>query len=143
MSDFDGGVRILDLDGGLVLDLGAGGYAEGSVSEDTVTWRRVTIESPFVAGNFEVQAVEDATSYTLLVHIIGSTWAGVEQMRAALEAAVKVPFIFELRLDGVAYSYRASRADISAPRDAASVVNRRRDVVLSFPVQPNPTVRGI
>ena len=143
MSDFVGGVRILDLDAVEVLNLGTGGYAEGPLSEDGFTWRRAVISSPFVDGDFEVQAAKESGVRTLIVHVFGSTWAQVETRREALEAAVSVPFLLEVTLDGVVTTYRASRADVSSPQSASDVMNRRRDVTLYIPVQPNPTVTGI
>ncbi|MDR6861980.1 hypothetical protein [Phycicoccus sp. 3266] len=140
----EGIARIRDTAGLVVLEAGDGrnGYRLADFSDDEVRWDRKTVTSPWVDGDGEAgPARKQALSKTVAIRVKGATWAEVEQRKEALFDAVAGPFLLERVIEGVSYVWRASAADVSSPAvSAVDVLNRRRVVYLTVPVQPTPAI---
>jgi len=139
-------VRFRNSAGTLVLDLSSTGYemVEDGVNIGGRAWRRVTVSSPFVDGNHEVSSVLDSRTAEVTVRLIGSTWAAVQALYAALMAAVEASsWLLEVEIDGVSEVYRASPADSVAGTTTVEITHAFRTVSLTIPVQPTPYVTGI
>ena len=148
MSDFDVRVELCDLDGTLLVDLNDEtlGYELVSSSMPEEEWRTIVTESPYVDGDFTTGAEALAAGrFEAVVRVSGSSWAQVESRREALRAfwIGRPGFLVSVYREGVAFTYRARRPNVSAPVATIDLMNNRRVVALSFPVQPNPTVTGI
>ena len=105
--------------------------------------RRVTTDSPFVAGDFEVLAVPAAGTVQVVLTVTGSTWPEMmSNYRTARDWwRQSGSFLLDVTLEGETTRYLARRPDVSS--DAVAPIhlsNHRRTFVLSFPVQPNPVV---
>lgn len=150
MSQFSIDLSIRELDGTLILDLEdeANGYwvrAGGLPSED-VTWRRATAEpSPWMDGAVGTGLALDRQTVSVSVKVFGSTWPHVEQRVQQLIAAASTPqWLLSYGVEGVTKTWRAEAADVLlAPIEPIDIVNRRRFVLLTFPVQPSPAVTGL
>lgn len=145
MSDIvDANVRVLDLAGAEVLDLGAGGYGVGPVSFDGMTWRTVRATSPVMDGWVLTQAVKDGGTLTFTVRVGGSSWAQQETRRLALEDALsRFAYGLEVTAEGVTEVYRADPGDLSRGTLVASdIAACAKTYGVSVPCQPNPTVTG-
>lgn len=138
-------VQCLDSSGALVLDLETGGYEVVSLRIGDRTWRRVTVTSPWVDGDSEVQSTLASRQIDLVVRVRGTTWVQVEQRRAALESAVAdaPSWQFKESIEGVQRVWRAFRADMASEAAAVEVVNLARLVSVTIPVQPTPTTTGL
>lgn len=133
------GVALIDMDDDTA------GYELVSVGMPDEVWRRMTVTSPFVDGEFEVQAALAAGKLECIVRVKGDSWSQVEARRLALRAtwADSPEFLVRLTRSGVAVTYRARRPDVSGSVATIDRANNRRELLLSFPVQPNPTVTGV
>lgn len=124
----------------------ADGHRLAAVSRPGTKWRRRVTTSPVVDGRFEAGAVKDGDVLDLTARVKGSSWAQAETRMIALEeAAFEEPyFLLEVSLRGTSRTYRANRPDITpAEPEASDLRNCRLVSLLSFPIQPNPTVTGI
>jgi hypothetical protein len=136
------------LAGATLIDLHdhAGGYdVLAPVEFPDEAWSRLTVESPYVDGEFETAARLAGGRVSVGVLVEGVTWAQVETRRLAIRSAYLAhpSFLLDVTLEGVTQTFRANRPDVSslgvAPADMA---RKERRFTLSFPVQPNPTVTG-
>jgi hypothetical protein len=146
---FDIALNIRDLAGTLVLALEdeANGYyirGEGLPAEER-RWLRRETRSPFVDGATVDGATVDQTEVSVLVKVFGSTWAEVEaRFRALLDATTAPAWLLEQAVEGVSTVWRAGPVDVLTPPPAPiDFLNKRRYVVLTFPVQPTPAVSGV
>lgn len=104
---------------------------------------RIVTSSPFVKGNFEILAREDAGTLEVVLTVTGSTWP--EMMTNYRDACdwwrQAGSFHLDVTLKGETTRYLARRPDVaSEPVRPINLANNRRAFVLSFPVQPNPVV---
>jgi hypothetical protein len=145
---FDIALNIRDLAGTLVLALEdeANGYyirGEGLPAEER-RWLRRETRSPFVDGATVDGATVDQTEVSVLVKVFGSTWAEVEaRYRALLDATTAPAWLLEQTVEGVSTVWRAGPVDVLSEAHAIDFFNKRRFVVLTFPVQPTPAVSGV
>lgn len=149
MSQFDIGLNIRDLDGDLVLALEneAGGYwvRRGGMPTGERRWNRQEVTSPWADGAGLTGATVDQNVETLLVKVFGPSWVSVETRYEALKAATSsLSWLLEESIEGVSRVWRAGPVDVlPAPVEPVDILNKRRFVVLSFPVQPTPAVTGL
>jgi hypothetical protein len=148
MSDFEVSAKLMSLDGSTEIfdmsDLDAG-YGVIDVTPAEESMERGTSESPFVNGEFENWAKDTAGRYLVALRIKGATWAEVEGRRLALRTAYRsaTHYLLVVTLEGVTTTYRARRPDSSSGAIVSEkLLVKSREFVLSFPVQPNPTVTG-
>ena len=149
MAEFDIALNIRNLAGGLVLALEdeANGYwvrGGGLPAEERRNLRREA-RSPWVDGASDIGSTLDRTEVSVLVKVFGPTWAAVEgRLQALLDATSADSWLLEQSVEGVTKVWRAGPVDVLVPPTSTSdLLNRRRYVVLSFPVQPTPTVTGV
>lgn len=132
---------INDPTGTQVLELGdenhVSGYVVDVYDEGDRTWRRVTTDSPFVHGVFEVAAALDGRTLTLSVLVTGTDWATITGRVDALLDATEVPG-WQLEVGSTTWICRP--ADSSAPVPPMGVNSNYRRVTLTFPVRQ---ARGI
>lgn len=145
--DFAVNVEVCTLAGAVLVDLNdaASGYELVSSSMPDEEWRRQVVTSPFVDGDFETQAVLSGARFECVVRVKGDSWAQVEQRRLAMRTAWadKPAFLLNIVREGVGVTYRARRPDVAGSVATIDLMNNRRLLSLSFPVQPNPTVSGV
>ena len=148
MAQFDIAVNVRDLAGNLVLALEdeANGFwirGDGLPAEER-RWLRRESTSPWVDGAALDGARVDQNEVSLLVKVFGPTWADVETRMQALRDATSAPaWLLEVAAEGVSKVWRAGPVDVLVPPTSTTdLLNKRRFVVLTFPVQPTPTVTG-
>lgn len=150
MAEFaiQGNMRALDGSLLLALEDEANGYwirGEGLLAVQQPRIRRVS-RSPWADGTSQDGSTLDEFEGSVLVKVFGPTWAVVERRFHALLAVTRglESWVWEDVVEGVSTSWRAGAVEVQAsPTSAMDIANRRRFVVLSFPVQPTPTVTGI
>lgn len=149
MAQFDIAVNIRDLEGDLVLALEdeANGYwirGDGLPAEER-RWLRRDSRSPWVDGSSDNGGTVDHNEVSLLVKVFGASWVEVEtRYQALLDATVASSWLLEQQVEGVSKVWRAGRVDVIVPPvSTMDLLNRRRFVVLTFPVQPSPTISGL
>lgn len=134
-------MRILDAAGAEVLVIGdnapVGGYVVDVYDEGERSWRRITTDSPFVHGDFEVSAALDGRSIIVSVVVTGPDWATITGRVAALLDAVEVPG-WQLEVGGKTWVCRP--ADSAAPVPPMGMNSGYRRVTLTIPVRQ---ARGI
>ena len=118
-------------------EVSADGYVGEVYDEGERTWRRVTAESPFVHGDFEVIASLAGRTMSLSVLAVGTDWATATAKVDALLDAVEVPG-WQLEVGSVTWVCRP--ADSRAPLTGLGMNATSRRVTLTFPVQQ---ARGI
>lgn len=136
MSDISITAKVKDTSGTLVLDLSAAnGYQlMAGVMADRV-WRRVTVESPDVRDDVELQSVLAAGRWAQPLRVVGITTAQVEARCAALIDAVSArSWLWEVTIDGHARTYRARRADTTTGLETNDLVHHKRPMTLTIPV---------
>ena len=149
MTDLDVVFRLRSLAGVEMIDLHdhAAGYCPRSpIDVPDEMWERDVEESRYLDGFAETHSRLAGGVLVVDLRIDGSSWAQVQQRRLAVRAAyVSAPvFLVDLTLEGVTYTFRANRPDVSGlavrNTDLARAVQTVR---LSFPVQPNPALTGV
>lgn len=149
MIEFDVALNIRDLSGNLVLALEdeANGYwvRAGGMPAEERRWNRRESRSPWVDGASDDGATLDRTEVSVLVKVFGPSWAVVEgRLQALLDATTAHAWLLEQSIEGASKTWRAGPADVIVPPTTpVDIANKRRFVVLSFPVQPSPAVTGV
>jgi hypothetical protein len=113
------------------------------IDDDDDNLRRITTDSPFVEGDFEIIATPAAGRVEVVLLVTGSTWVEVNtRYRAAREWwRQSGSFHLDVTVDGNAIRYLARRPDVTtAPLETGNVTALDRSYLLTFPVQPNPVV---
>lgn len=149
MTQFSIAVNVRTLAGALVLALEdeANGYwirGDGLPAEER-RWLRRESRSPWVDGSSDDGGTVDATEVSLLVKVFGPSWVSVETRYQALLDAVAAPsWLLEQQVEGVSKVWRAGRVDVLVPPvSTMDLLNKRRYVVLTLPVQPTPAITGL
>lgn len=111
----------------------------------TVTWRRLTAESPFVAGRVLTQAVKDTALMSWRVDVTGADLATVQGNVGTLLAAVwQATYQVSLTLDtGATYTWNCEPADASVGFTHGHVLGKVCPVILSIPRDPTPVAGPI
>lgn len=136
-------VQVRNLAGDLVLDLTPeAGYRFAEITPRGVKWEALEDSSPFVDGDFEDHFRKTSLRRSDVVIVRGSTWAEVEERTDALEAAVTAgAFLWVIGKDGHSRTWRSTGpSDVDASFTRDDLLVNRRFVILTFRVQPNPTV---
>lgn len=149
MTQFEIAVNVRDLEGDLLLALEdeANGFwirGDGLPAEER-RWLRRDSRSPWVDGSSDNGGTVDHNEVSVLVKVFGSSWASVESRMEALRSATSSSaWLLEVVVEGVSKVWRAGRVDLlAAPVSTTDLLNKRRFVVLTFPVQPTPTITGL
>jgi hypothetical protein len=103
-----------------------------------IKWRRTPIVAPFVAGDADLSAVQDVSSYRLVIRCVGGG-SNAGTLANALKAAAAVPTTLVVVLTGASETYAAKAADINQGAQFEDLYNNLRVVTLTFPTQPFPT----
>lgn len=121
------------------------GYEIVVPGEPDMTWRHLKRTSPLVDGEFITQSVKDAGRLTMRIRVYGATRVQVEQRYIALVAALNSThsWLAVYTVDGVSRAWRAYRVDVVSTIDRDALDMCTRDVTISIPVLPNPTVTGV
>ena len=150
MTDtFDIASNIRDLNGNLVLALEdeANGLwvRKGGLlgQQRSVSSRETT--SPWVDGSSLDGATKDPIEGSLLVKVFGESWLSVETRYQALLAALPMTsWLYEEVVQGVSKTWRAGPVSVvEPPPEPMDFANNRKFLVLSFRVQPSPSVSGV
>lgn len=145
--DFDVAVRIHDGTTATVLgnlndqSLGLSVGVPLDVDDDQL--RRITTDSPFVRGDFEVIATPAAGRLDVVLIVQGSTWVELNtRYRTAREWWRQAgSFYLDVAIEGDVLRYLARRPDVSGGAlEPGNLVALDRTYLLSFPVQPDPVV---
>lgn len=147
--DFEVVIELVELDGEtLIFDLSdtANGYwiVDHTPADESMDFNES--DPAFVNGVFENSGKDAAGRYAVLLKIEGDSWPQVEARRLALRTAYRseTHYLLRITVQGVATTYRARRPDASfGTLRQGNLINNFRRVLLSFPVQPNPTVTGV
>lgn len=121
---------------------------EGGFSPGQQTWRRTSVESPWVAGSFLTAAVKGQASATIVVHCQGDTGG---QLRVAVEQLLEAVGQFDYRIDwqydGVVGAWRCEPADYqvgaAGPLDEEWLHHFGQQVSLTIPHSPIPLLGRI
>lgn len=135
----------LESDGTLrtVWDTAAGVELHAPVDEPEETWDRAIVSNEVVDGEFETHSSIGRLLLPMHVVVRGATRAQCKGRYLALKADVHATHSLQLRIvvDGITETYRAYRPDVSSP-GGMSDVYPERDVLLTWPVLPHPTITG-
>lgn len=124
----------LDIDDGAKFIL-AQGLRIGSV-----TWRRETVQSPFVEGRVPVHEVKDAAESTVIVYCKGANHTILDQNIAELLEAFteQYSYLLKLNVNGVNHHWTCERADYEVAFATATLNALLVPVSLSFHRKPSP-----
>lgn len=108
------------------------GFLVTGYSEGARTFKRLTTESPFVDGDFELQSSLAGRINTLSIYIEGADWDEATAKHAEVLAIVEVPG-WQLAIGGVVWTCRP--ADSESPMPPKGNASDFREVTLTFPVK--------
>jgi len=138
MSDLDASVTFHGSPD-LVIDLDDD-YELVSVVTSERTWRRTTVEGPYMHGRALVNAVLDVETLTVQVRCKGATWTQAQNNYQALLPYVSAfSYQVTVSIDGYTTTYTCEPADVSAPLDKFAAMARRHLVTLTIPTSPITT----
>lgn len=108
----------------------------------SVTWRRETVQSPFVEGRIPVHEVKDAAESTVVVYVHGTSNAILNQNVGTLLDAFTKQYTYDLKLtvNSVNYQWVCERADYEVAFATAALNALLVPVSLSFHRKPTPFV---
>lgn len=87
--------------------------ALGAIDLGEVPWRRFTVSSPFVHGDFETHAVKGMATGQLAVDVFATSAAQMQTRIATLVAALTAgDWTLSVVVDGTTYSWLCRRADV-------------------------------
>lgn len=127
----------------LVLSCDTGyNIARNGIGPGAVSWRRITVQSPFVSGRTLVHAIRDVGEVPIKLRVVGDDAEDVhEKINALLQAVSQFSYTITVDIDGVVYSWEAEPADWSVGEGGSwqdlHLRSNTQDVSLSIPVNPN------
>lgn len=130
----------------LVLSCDTGyNIARNGVGPGPASWRRITVQSPFVSGRTLVHAVRDVGNIDLRLRAVATSAVELHQkINDLLQAVSQFSYTITVEIDGVVYSWEAEPADWSVGEGGSwqdlHLRSNTQDISLSIPV--NPSVVG-
>lgn len=116
----------------------------GLLDAGTVSWRRLTAESPFSPGRVLVQAVPDTPTMNLRIDVIGTSLADVQTKVGTLLTAVwQASYQLSLTFDAATYTWTCEPADVTVGFNYPHIFGLACPVVLSIPRDPIPVAGPI
>lgn len=119
--------------------------ALGGIDLGEVQWRRFTVDSPFVHGDFETHAVKGMATGMLAVDVFASSAAQMQTRLAAIvDALTGGDWTLSIVVDGAAtYSWLCRRADFRLSPINARWEERVITVQFAFQRYPVATAGGV
>lgn len=113
---------------------------EGSLLDvGSVTWRRLTADSPYVNGRVLMAAVKDTPTMAVRIDVIGTDLADVQTKVGTLLTAVWQPsYQLSLTFDSATYTWDCEPADASVGVNYAHLFGLACPVGLAIPRKPTP-----
>lgn len=113
-----------------------------NVRVGAVTWRRETVNSPFVEGRVPVHEIKDAAESTVTVYCLGTHHTMLNQNIETLLEAFTQQYSYELRLniEGINYRWSCERADYEVAFATETLVAKFVPVQLTFHRKPTPVM---
>lgn len=144
VQQLDSLVRVLSSAGATLFTFDVAPLELISISVGARSWRRTVITSPFIHGDFQTSAVLAATTLDVAVRIKETTGPRAHaRQQALLDALEADDLLVRWILDGVSTTWRAYAPDVTPVAEPHLLRNRQRELLLTFPVQPNPAVTGL
>jgi hypothetical protein len=108
-----------------------------SFSESGFTWRRTTVESPWLSGRFLVNAVKDTVEEQLGVFVYGSNQVDLQDnIDTLVDAFSQFSYIMEFAADQNRLQYSCECADYSVSKPRELLHNNMAQVQLRIPRIP-------
>ena len=126
------------LPGGLSFTDSSASYRLIEATPAEIRWRRITVDAPHVSGAVESAAVQDVSSYRMIVRCVGDSGTNAGTLANNLKAAATAGTLVVV-LAGASETYKALAADVAVAAEFESLLNNQRVVTLTFPTQPFPT----
>lgn len=118
-------------------------FVSAPIFGGTVSWRRQTVQSPWVEGQFTVNAVRDQVEDKVVIEVMGGDQVTLQQNVQALIAAFsQSSFNITLQLDNAVNTYACEASDYTVDWTHTRWHNRQVQVSFSLRRSPVP-VNGI
>lgn len=140
MADLDAQITVSTPGGPLLLEQD-GAFEIIAVGTSGRTWRRRTVEGPYMHGRRLLSAVLDTETLTILVRVKGTTWVGAMNRATELfDAFAQHSYTVTVVVDGRTDTYQCEPGDIA--RVSGDTISKYHAMVnmqeyqMSIPIQP-------
>lgn len=118
-------------------------FVSATVFGGTVSWRRQTVQSPFVEGQFTVGAVRDQVEDKFAIEVKGAGQVELQDnLRTLIDAFSQSTFNLTLQLDAAPYTYSCEASDYAI--DWTQTRWHNRQVLVTFSLRRSPVpVNGV
>lgn len=109
----------------------------------TVSWRRQTVSSPWIEGQFTVGAVRDQVEDKLVVEVKGADQLSLQNnVKALIDAISQSSFSMTMSLDTAYYTYACEASDYTIDWTNTRWIGRQVQVTIALRRSPVP-VNGV
>ena len=121
-------------------------YVSNSIFGGTVSWRRQTVQSPWIEGQFTVGAVRDQVEDKFVVEVLGGTANTQTSLQTNLQTLVAAfsqsYFNLTVQLDSAYYTYACEASDYTM--DWTNTRWIAKQVQVSFNLRRSPVpINGV
>lgn len=118
-------------------------YVANTIFGGTVSWRRQTVQSPWIEGQFTVGAVRDQVEDKFVVEVKGADQISLQNNLKALVAAFsQSSFNLTVQLDTAYYTYACEASDYTIDWTNTRFIAKQVQVSFSLRRSPVP-VNGV
>lgn len=108
-----------------------------SFNETSNTWRRTTVESPWIGGRFLTNAVPDTVEENLTIYVYGQDQVDVQDnIDHLVQVFSQFSYIMEFALDQNRAQYQCECADYSISRTREFIHNNMASMTFRIPRIP-------
>lgn len=117
--------------------------ADGAIFGSTVQWRRQTAQSPFVEGQFTVNAVRDVVEDKFAVEVLGTDQVSLQlNLQELVDAFSQSYFNVTMQLDNAVYTYACEPSDYTIDWTRARWHNHQALITFALRRSPVP-INGV
>ena len=111
---------------------------EGSTFAETqTTYRRITTESPYIAGRFLINAIPDVIEESIVLYVYGQDQVDLnDNLDRVIKLFTQFSYILEFTLDSSRTQYQCEPADYSINKTREFIHNTMAQINLRIPRTP-------
>jgi hypothetical protein len=109
------------------------------VTPGPITWRRESVTSPYLDGEFTVSRVREESDLQLVVDVIGTTLSEIDTaVEVLIDALTQPAFEITFTVEDVTYQWSCEAGDYVMAFENVRFYNRRTTVAFTIPRHPVP-----
>jgi hypothetical protein len=102
-----------------------------------ITWRRESVTSPYLDGEFTISRVREESDIQLAIDVIGTTQTGIQtSVQTLIDAFTQHNFTLTFTVEGSVWKWNCEAGDYALAFENVRFYNRRQTIAFTLPRHP-------